>query len=108
MALAATLGTAQSSGVIVAAIAAVFTIGYVANILGEDEDWLFELSINLFPEDGCLWVYGVGEDGVTAFTKTASNAFARSSPMKKLLDADRRSSRRNSLAYGPHRMLTTQ
>jgi len=32
--LAATLGTAQSGGVIVAAIAAVFTIGYVANILG--------------------------------------------------------------------------
>jgi hypothetical protein len=23
----------------------------------------------LFPEDGCLWVYGVGEDGVPAFTK---------------------------------------
>jgi hypothetical protein len=22
-----------------------------------------------FPEDGCLWVYGVGEDGVPAFTK---------------------------------------
>ena len=26
-----------------AAIAAVFTIGYVANLLGEDEDWLHEL-----------------------------------------------------------------
>ncbi len=35
---------------------------------GEDEDWLHELSINMFPEDGCLRVYGVGEDGVTAFT----------------------------------------
>jgi hypothetical protein len=23
----------------------------------------------MFPEDGCLWVYGVGEDGVPAFTK---------------------------------------
>jgi hypothetical protein len=23
----------------------------------------------LFPEEGCLWVYGVGEDGVPAFTK---------------------------------------
>ena len=21
------------------------------------------------PEDGCLWVYGVGEDGVPAFTR---------------------------------------
>ena len=34
----------QSGGLILAAIAAVFTIGYVANILGEDEDWLHELS----------------------------------------------------------------
>jgi hypothetical protein len=28
-----------------------------------------ELSIDMFPEDGRLWVYGVGEDGVTAFTE---------------------------------------
>ena len=52
-----------------ATIAHVFTISYVANLLGEDEDWLFELSTDIFPEDGCLWVYGVGEDGVPAFTK---------------------------------------
>ena len=52
-----------------AAISAVFTIGYVANLLGEDEDWLFDLSTDMFPEDGRLWVYGVGEDGVPAFTQ---------------------------------------
>ena len=69
MELAAAFGTSQSGGVIVAAISAVFTMGYVANLLGEDEDWLFELSIDMFPEDGCLWVYGIGEDGVTAFTE---------------------------------------
>src|SRR6516165_5740177 len=23
----------------------------------------------MFPEDSCLWVYGVGEDGVPAFTR---------------------------------------
>jgi len=54
--LAAVPDAAQPSSVIVAAIAAVFTIGYVANLLGENEDWLFELSINMVPEDGCLWV----------------------------------------------------
>ena len=43
--------------------------GPVARMLGEDEDWLFELSINMFPEDGCFHVYGGGEDGVTAFTQ---------------------------------------
>ena len=52
-----------------AAISRVFTITYVAEMLGEDEDWLWELSIDMFPEDGCLHVYGIGEDGVTAFTE---------------------------------------
>lgn len=41
-----------------ATIAHVFTISYVANLLGEDEDWLFDLASDMFPEDGCLWVYG--------------------------------------------------
>ena len=50
------------------AISAVFTITYVAEMLGEDEDWLHELSIDMFPEDGCLRIYGIGDDGVTAFT----------------------------------------
>jgi hypothetical protein len=67
--LAAAFDAAKSGGMIVAAIAAVFTIGYVTNMLGEDEDWLHELSIDMFPEDGCLRVYGVAEDGVTAFTR---------------------------------------
>src|SRR5436853_381226 len=66
--LAAAFDAAKSGGVIAAAIAAVFTIGYVANMLGQDEDWLYEMSIDMFPEDGCLRV-GVGEDGVTAFTE---------------------------------------
>ena len=69
MELAAERDRAQSGSLIVAAISAVFTIGYVANLLGEDEDWIFDLSINMFPEDGCLWVHGVGEDGVPAFTR---------------------------------------
>ena len=69
MELAAAFGTSQSGGLNLAAIAAGFTIGYVANVLGEDENRLYELSIDMFPEDGCLRVYGVGEDGVTAFTE---------------------------------------
>jgi hypothetical protein len=67
--LAVARGTTQPSSLILAAIAAVFAIGYVADRLGEDEDWLHELSIDMFPEDGCLWVYGFGEDGVTAFSE---------------------------------------
>ena len=67
--LAAALGTAKSGSLIVAAIASVFTIGYVANLLGEEEDWLSDLAGDMGPEDGCLWVYGVGEDGAPAFTR---------------------------------------
>ena len=69
MELAAALGAAPPGRLTVAAISAVFTIGYVANLLGEDEDWLYDLSIGMEPEDGSLWVYGVGEDGVPAFTR---------------------------------------
>jgi hypothetical protein len=32
---------------------------YVAELLGEDEDWLHELSIDMFPEDGCLDVKSI-------------------------------------------------
>ena len=69
MELAAAFNAAKSGGVIVAAIAAVFTIGHVAQMLGEDEDWLHDLSIDMVPEDGRLYVYGLGDDGVTAFTE---------------------------------------
>ena len=69
MELATGVSCAQSGSLIVAAISAVFTIGYVANLLGEDEERLHDLSIDMFPEDDCLWVYGVGEDGVPAFTQ---------------------------------------
>ncbi len=69
MELANSSSVCQSGSLTLAAISAVFTINHVAKMLGEDEDWLHELSIDMFPEDGRLYVYGVGEDGVTAFTE---------------------------------------
>jgi hypothetical protein len=51
-----------------AAIASIFTIARVAEMLGEDEDWLQEISIEMMPEDGIIAVYGVGDDYVPAFT----------------------------------------
>jgi hypothetical protein len=67
--LAAALDAAQPGGLTLAGITAVFTIDHVAGMLGEDVEWLHELSQDMDPEDGCLWVYGVGEHGVVAFTK---------------------------------------
>jgi hypothetical protein len=52
-----------------AAISHVFTIDYVANMLGEDVEWLWELRIDMEPEDGSLWIHGIGQDGVPAFTQ---------------------------------------
>ena len=51
-----------------AAISHYFTIARVAEILDEDEEWLHELSIDMFAEDGCVTIYGVGEDSITAFS----------------------------------------
>ena len=46
----------------------VLTLSHVAEMLGEDEDWLFEVAEEMDTEDGELWVVGVGEEGVMAFT----------------------------------------
>ncbi|WP_346732862.1 hypothetical protein [Bradyrhizobium sp. 195] len=34
----------------------------------EDEDWLCDIANEMEIEDGAIWVYGVEEDGVQAFT----------------------------------------
>ena len=46
----------------------VTTIARVAENLGEDEDWLRAVANEMEIEDGVIWVYGIGEDGVPAFT----------------------------------------
>lgn len=46
----------------------VFTIARVAAELGEDEDWLCTIAAEMEPEDGLIWVYGAGDDGVMAFS----------------------------------------
>ena len=44
------------------------TINLVAKDLGESEDWLFDVANEMDVEDGVIWVYGVGDEGVMAFT----------------------------------------
>jgi hypothetical protein len=51
-----------------AAPAHVFTIARVAQILREDEQLLWDLAINMEPQDGCPWVYGIDEQHTMAFT----------------------------------------
>jgi len=44
------------------------TIDLVAKDLGEDIDFLFDVAIEMEPEDGVIWVQGLGDEGVMAFT----------------------------------------
>jgi hypothetical protein len=46
----------------------VHTIARVAEMLGEDEDWLWDVANEMDQEDGLIWVYGPDDDGVMAFT----------------------------------------
>jgi hypothetical protein len=44
------------------------TIDRVAKELGEDVDFLFEVAIEMEPEDGVIWVQGLEDESVLAFT----------------------------------------
>lgn len=47
---------------------AVKTVDRVAAELGETVDRLHDLAIGLEPEDGIIWVYGIAEVEILAFT----------------------------------------
>ena len=59
----------QPGGLTMAGISFVFTIARVAEMLGEDQEWLRKISISMDPEEGHLWVIGIGEDQCPAFTE---------------------------------------
>jgi hypothetical protein len=46
----------------------VTTIDRVAKDLGEDENWLPDVANEMDVEDGLIWVNGVHDDGIMAFT----------------------------------------
>lgn len=45
-----------------------FTISRVAEILGEDEELLWDMATDMEPEDGCLWIYGTDDQQTIALT----------------------------------------
>jgi hypothetical protein len=51
-----------------AAPSSVLVIARVAKMLGEDENWLSDVALEMDPEDGRLTVYGLDDEGTTAFT----------------------------------------
>jgi hypothetical protein len=52
------------------------TISRAAEILGADEQLLWDLATDMEPEDGCLWIYGIGDEQTIAFT-TAGMEYLR-------------------------------
>jgi hypothetical protein len=68
-----------------AGISHVFTITRVAKMLGENEDLLQEISIDMDPEDGRLTVLGPGEEATTAFTH---NGVDNLTELVKMVKAD--------------------
>ena len=44
------------------------TIDLVAKELGEDVDVLFDVALEMEPEDGVIWVQGLDDERVMAFT----------------------------------------
>jgi hypothetical protein len=51
-----------------AAPAFAVTIARAAEILGEDEELLWDLVDGMEPEDGCLWIHGTAGEETIAFT----------------------------------------
>ena len=44
------------------------TIARVAEMLGENEEWLWDVATEMDQEDGLIWIYGPGDDSVMGFT----------------------------------------
>jgi len=48
--------------------ASAVTLARAAELLGEDEELLWDLANGMEPEDGCLWIHGTGDEQTIAFT----------------------------------------
>jgi hypothetical protein len=46
----------------------VTTINRVAETLGESVEWLHHVALEMEPEDGVIWAYGIDDEGVLAST----------------------------------------
>ena len=46
----------------------VYAVAHVARQLGVGEDLIHGITLGLEPEDGVIWIYGIDDDGVLAFT----------------------------------------
>src|ERR1700730_7186010 len=81
------------------AISHVFTIRRAAQILGRDEDLLWELSDQLEPEDGKLWVYDIDALKPPPSPTMASRRFAKLSRIRSIAPVNLKTSVPRCSAY---------
>jgi hypothetical protein len=62
------INSTRPRGLIMAAPSYIFTIGRVAKMLGENEELLYDIAMDMDPEDGCLSVLDVDDVSTVAFT----------------------------------------
>ena len=66
------------------------TIDRVAKELGEDVDWLYDVALEMEPEDGVIWVQWLGDDSVMAFADFGVESSRRAHQNPQGIDADQR------------------
>ncbi len=59
---------ARAGSLTLAAVSSVFTIRYVAEMLGQDEDLLWSIADDMEPEDGCLRIIDRNDEHEAAST----------------------------------------
>ena len=62
-----------------AALTTVYTLDLVTERLGEDADWLWQVSCEMDPEDGCLSIFSLNEEHTVAFSDFGSRTSSSSS-----------------------------
>ena len=78
-------------------VSRVRTIDRVAKDLGEDVDFLFDVAIEMEPEDGLIWVLSLGDESVMAFTDDGVDSLV------ELIKIHQETSRARSADLGPER-----
>jgi hypothetical protein len=66
-------------------VSRVRTIDRVAKELGEDVDFLFEVAIEMEPEDGVIWAQGLEDESVVAFTDFAVDSLVELIKIRRIV-----------------------
>jgi hypothetical protein len=74
---------ARSRRLTLAAPSHAITILRAAEILGEDEDLLWDKATDMQPEHGCLWVYDTTDQQTVAFTNAGMESLREMLPEYK-------------------------